>query len=134
QRLSIAHSLETKAYNFKYALEAIDVIGNMDLLLLADIKAPNNTINFFRYGNETIFDRSDGKNILYYRTRFSLADLVVLSRFNVASNTTLSVGPFFQRFAMNEKDNKSRLITSPFLNGLDSISLFRQKNFTGLQV
>ncbi|HEX5025076.1 MAG TPA: BamA/TamA family outer membrane protein, partial [Agriterribacter sp.] len=134
QRLSIAHSLETKAYNFRYALEGIDVIRNIDLVLLADIRAPNNTINFFRYGNETVFDRSDGKNILYYRTRFSLADFVVLTRFNIASNTTLSLGPFFQRFAMNEKDNKSRLITTPFLNGLDSISLFKQKNFAGLQV
>jgi hypothetical protein len=134
QRLTIAHSLATNAYNFKYALEAIDVFGKADMVVLADIKAPNNTINFFGYGNETVFDRSGGKKILYYRTRFALADVVLLSRFNIATNTTLSAGPFLQRFAMNIKDNKERLITLPLLNGLDSASLFKQKNYGGVQV
>lgn len=130
QKVTLQHALVTEAFNVKYSLEAIDVIGKSDLLLLADIKAPNSTANFFRYGNETV-SKMDGKTIRHYRARYNIADAMLLSRVNITSNLTFSLGPFFQHFTMDEDDNAARFISTPYLNGLDSASLFKTKSYIG---
>lgn len=130
---SVTHSLATKAYNFGYKMEAIDAIGKADLLFNGTVKAPNNTINFFGYGNETIYTKSKSQGIRYYRARFKLVDAALLLRANPFEHVSLAAGPFFQYFDMDRKDNGDRLIAFPSLNGLDSTSLYKTKTYTGLQ-
>jgi Omp85 superfamily domain len=131
--LSVTHSLATKAYNFKYNLEAMDVIGKMDLLFHTSIKAPNNTINYFKYGNESVFDKSGDKNIRFYRARFNLADISLMLRANLTDKFNFSLGPAFQYAAMDSSDNKGRFINQTNINGLDAVSLYKTKSYAGGQ-
>jgi Omp85 superfamily domain/Calcineurin-like phosphoesterase len=131
--LSVSHSLATKAYNFKYGLEAIDAIGKTDLLFHANVKAPNNTINYFKYGNESVFDKSGGKNIRYYRARFDLADVSLLLRANITNKFSFAAGPVFQYFILDSSDNKGRFINQTGINGLDAGTLNKAKTYAGGQ-
>lgn len=129
--LTITHSLATKAYSFKYHFEAIQAIGKMDLLVNTSIKAPNNTTNFFKYGNESVFDKSDGKDIRYYRNRFNLYDADLQLRKKLSSHISFAAGPAFEYFSIDSNANKGRFIDYPSLNGLDSATLFKRKTYAG---
>lgn len=125
------HSLATNAWNFRYNLDVTDAIGKLDLLVRSDMRAPNNTINYFGMGNQSVYDKSVHNSILYYRTRFTLADLGLLLKADPSQHVSISAGPAFQFFSMNKDDNKNRFITYPYLNGLDSASLFKNKAYLG---
>jgi Omp85 superfamily domain len=130
-QFSATHALATKAFNFKYNLELNSAGGKKALLFDADIKSPNNVTNFFSLGNESVFDKSNGKKINYYRTRFNLGDFALLLRFKPAATVTITAGPTFQFYSLEKEDNKNRFISTPYLNGLDSASLFKSKRYAG---
>lgn len=132
--LAINHSLATDAYNFKYGLDVTDAIGKADFVVRSELRAPNNTINFFGLGNTSVYDKSGGKKISYYRTRFTLGDLALMLRFKPAQHISISAGPSFQYFSMQQDENKSRFISFPSLNGLDSATLFKNKTWLGGQI
>jgi len=129
---SIVHSLATKAYNFRYSFEAIHAIGKLDLLFNTSVKAPDNTINFFSYGNESFYDKEGGKTIQYYRTRFDLVDVALMLRARSKQGFHIEAGPVFQYFSIDSNDNKGRFITQTNLNGLDPATLYRSKSYAGL--
>lgn len=128
------HALATGAYNFGYDMDAIDVIGKADLVLHAAIKAPNYTSNFFGLGNETVFDKSNGKKIRYYRTRYNLIEGAALLRINLSKKISLLAGPVAQHFHIDSSDNVNRIITSGNLNGIDEDELFKNKSYLGARL
>ncbi|WP_211999920.1 BamA/TamA family outer membrane protein [Chitinophaga sp. HK235] len=127
------HALATRAWNFRYDGEFTDVVGKSDLLLLARAKAPNNTINFFGFGNETVFDKSNGKNIRYYRARFNLYTAEVLLRTKMGNHFSLSYGPTLNNYTFNNEENNNRFITNFQLNGLDS-GIYKNKSYAGAKL
>ncbi|HEV2481856.1 MAG TPA: BamA/TamA family outer membrane protein, partial [Puia sp.] len=131
QTLTVAHSLSTKAYDFKYNFEAIQAIGRLDLLVDADIKAPNNTVNFFGFGNETAFDKYEKDGIRYYRARYNSLDLDVLLRKRFGKAFSMSVGPAFEYFTLDSADNFDRFVNQTAINGLDPASLYLDKSYLG---
>lgn len=130
---SIVHSLATHAFNFRYNLEAIDAIGKADLILNTSIKAPKNTTNFFKFGNETGFDKTTN-TIKYYRVRFDLADASLLLRGNIAKDISIAAGPAFQYFSLDSDLNINRLINQTISNGLNSATLYKTKTYAGLHL
>jgi Omp85 superfamily domain/Calcineurin-like phosphoesterase len=129
--LSLEHSLATKAYAFKYNFTAINAIGKTDLLIHTSIEAPNNTINFFRLGNETAYDKDAKDGIRYYRARFNLYDADVQLQKRIGRSVKLAAGPAFQYFTMDSSENSGRFITQTNLNGLDPVTLFKPKTYAG---
>ena len=129
--LSLLHALSTKAYAFRYNFEAIQAVGKLDLLADADVRAPNNTINFFGLGNESVYVKDTKEGIRYYRARFNSydADLQLRKRFGKAFSFAL--GPVFQYFSVDSGDNKDRYINQTGQNGLDPASLYLSKAFVG---
>lgn len=132
--LTASHSLATKAWQFRYLGEFTDFFRNTDLMLSATVKAPDNTINFFGYGNETVFDKSGGKTISYYRSRFSLYDLQPLLQTKISPDVRLIYGPTFTYYKMDKDDNTSRLINDFVHNGLDSLDVHQPKTYAGLKL
>ncbi len=130
-KFSATHALATKAFNFKYGLELNSASGKRALLFDADVKSPNNVTNFFSLGNESVFDKSNGKKINYYRTRFNLGDFALLLRFKPAAAVTITAGPTFQFYSIEKDDNKNRFINFPYLNGLDSPGVYKNKMYAG---
>lgn len=132
--LIAGHSLATNAWQFRYFGEFTDVFRHTDFTLLASAKAPNNTINFFGYGNETVFDKSGGKTISYYRTRFSLYDLQPLFQTKLSPDVKLIYGPTFNYYKIDADDNNNRIINDFAHNGLDSADVYQSKTYAGLKL
>jgi hypothetical protein len=131
QVLTADHSLATKAYLFKYRFEAIDAVGKLDFLVHADVRSPNNTINFFGFGNETAFDKHEPDGVLYYRTRYDSYEFDLQLRKRVGSFLSIAAGPVFQYFSLDSADNFDRFINQTETNGLNRTQLYEDKAYVG---
>jgi hypothetical protein len=132
QELLVSHSFATKAFDIKYRGEWIHAIGNADFVLLANVKAPNNTINFFGLGNESVFDKT-GDYTRYYRTRFNTYLLDPALRWKSADGLSFSIGPSFQYYHFNPRDNAGRFINNTSLiHSYDSLTIAKDKVHAGL--
>ncbi|MEO5945344.1 MAG: hypothetical protein ABIP79_00895 [Chitinophagaceae bacterium] len=138
---SISHALSTKAWNMRYANEFIGVIGRKgDITMNFNVKAPNFTTNFFGYGINSVYDKSQPGKFKYYRARYNLADATILIRERFSPKFSISFGPTFQRFELDADDkfNSQRFITKtgmgPGQNGLDASTLYQTQYYLGGEV
>lgn len=131
-QFNINHSLATKAFNFRYYSEYIGVIGKTgDLLTDFDIKAPDNTTNFFGYGDNSIYDKSKPGEFRYYRARYNLGDISLLIRKRFSDKVMMSIGPTYEFYKLDSADNLGKSIVLTSMNGLDPKTLFASQTFFG---
>ncbi len=129
---AINHALATKAFNFRYYAEFISTFGKYnDVLFDADIKAPNNTTNFFGYGANSIYDKTKPGKFRYYRARYNLGDISLLLRHNFSPQVIMTLGPTYQFFSLDSNDNKNRAILLTGINKLDPNTLFAKQSYFG---
>jgi len=136
QEFAISHALATKAVSFRYSSEYIGVFGKtIDVLTDVDIKAPNNTTNFFGYGNETTYDKTKPGKFRYYRARYNLGNVTLLFRKRISDKVSISAGPTYQFYSMHKDDNVGRNIVNPFypLSGVDQNTLFTKQSYFGFK-
>ncbi|HLF46946.1 MAG TPA: BamA/TamA family outer membrane protein, partial [Chitinophagaceae bacterium] len=127
----INHALSTKAFNFRYYAEYIGVVGkNTDLLTDFDIKAPNNTTNFFGYGGASVYDKSKPGEFRYYRARYSLGDLSILLRKRFSEKVMFTFGPTYQFYSLDSTQNLGRNIITP-ATLLDPTTLYAKQSYVG---
>ena len=131
QELTVDHSLWTKAWNFKYAFEATEAIGKLDFVLHADVRSPDNTVNFFGFGNETFYNKEAKDGVLYYRARFNsyTGDMMLRKRFGKL--LSVAAGPALEVTSVDSADNFDRFINQTSLNGLDRATLYSSKVYAG---
>ncbi|MDI3321346.1 BamA/TamA family outer membrane protein [Pinibacter soli] len=133
-QLVAGHSFSTKAYRIRYNGEWIDAVGKADFTLQAVIRAPNNTINFFGRGNETVYDKT-GDYKRYYRTRYGAYQLDPALRWNGRKDGTLSIGPSLYYYAYDSEDNKGRFIeNTSHIGSYDSLIIDKNKLHLGGQI
>jgi hypothetical protein len=131
-QFSINHSIATNAFNFGWYSEYIGVMGrNVDVVGDVDIKAPNNTTNFFGYGTNTFYDKTKPGKFRYYRARYQLGDVTFLIRNRVSPKVTISLGPTFEFYNLDADDNVGRYILNTGANGLDPNTLFEKQTYFG---
>jgi Calcineurin-like phosphoesterase len=130
QKLTTLVSPNNSAFKFKYQGEFNQAIGKNDLLINGDFVNPTLN-NFFGLGNSTVYDKNN--SISYYRVRYKYAsaDLLLRKRFN--DILQLSVGPTYYRYWNSYEDNAKRILGKPSLQGLDSASIFRKKDYLGFK-
>ncbi len=128
--LSLDHSLATKAYAFKYSFESIHAVGSVDLLVHVDIRAPENTVNFFGFGNETVYEKGTKDGVRYYRARYNSyeADIQLRRRLGALS---VAAGPALEYFTMDSTDNVGRYIDQFGVSGLNRSDLYRDRVYAG---
>lgn len=130
-QLTAGYSFSTNAYRIKYTGEWLHAIDSADIVLGALVKAPNNTINFFGIGNETIFNKTGKKVIRYYRTRFSTYQVDPALRWRMKNNS-VSVGPSLYYYTYDADDNQGRFITNVSqIGSYDSLSIAEHKLHLG---
>ncbi len=129
--LTAEHALATKAYAFKYLFDATHVIGSLDYLIHASVRAPENTINFFGFGNESVYLKDTKEGVRYYRARFNSYDADMQLRKRFGTVFSLAAGPVFQYFSMDSADNKDRFINQTAINGLDKATLYDHRTYAG---
>lgn len=134
---AVNHSLSTSAFRFRYNNEFIGVLGEkMDLVTDIDVKSPNNTTNFFGYGVNSVYDKTQPGKFKFYRARYDLADAYLLLRQRFSDKVSLSFGPTFQYFEMDidDKFNATRFISNTAANGLNPATLFTKQKYLGALV
>lgn len=120
------YAVATGAYQFRYIFDA------PAFRFYANLKAPNNTRNFFGFGNQTRFIKNEQTDITYYRSRFNLFELAALAKYHPIPSLQLNAGPVFQHYWIDYDDNTNRFITKPE-SGLDQELLKQKKTYLGIQ-
>ncbi len=123
-----AYAFATGAYNFSYHSAFSQLIGSYDLLIEADIRAPNFVNNFFGLGNESEYEPGE-RSINYYRYRFNQFSGQVLLRRYFTPYAHVSLGPTYQ--AVEVEDTPNRFITDFAANGLEAAEIFRPYQYAG---
>jgi hypothetical protein len=134
QQILIAHSFSTTAYSLTYRGEWIHTVGKADFTINGNIKAPDNTINFFGRGNETEFNKT-GDFVRYYRTRFSIYEVNPALRWRSNKSAAISIGPSMTYYAFDKDDNDGRFITNTSkIGSYDSSTIDKSKLHLGAVV
>ena len=134
QQLLVTHAFATEAFRIRYNGEWIQAIGNADFTLGAFIQAPDNTLNFFGRGNETVLNKFKGYR-RFYRTRFDTYQFDPALRWHTGEGSTISVGPSLQFYHLDLSDNAGRFINqSSLVNSYDSLTVNKDKAHAGLSI
>jgi len=132
QELLVSGAFATGAFKVKYRGIWTEWVGKADLLLYADLYAPNNTQNFFGLGNASVYDKAHGMR--YYRTRFNLYEAHAALQWKTSENLAIRVGPSFQAYYFDPDDNQGRFIQhTEQLHTYDSLTIDQNKFFTGIR-
>jgi len=140
------YAFSTKAVNVRYNNEFIGALGEKtDLITDIEYKGPNNTSNFFGYGNNSVYNKNIGTNtgginsrrFRYYRIRFDLGDVSLQARQRFGKTVMLSFGPTYQWYHM-DKDEKLNAVRNVTVNtvaaGLNPATIFERQSYVGARV
>jgi hypothetical protein len=117
------------SYIFRFEADFMRVLGNHDLIVRADMRAPINNTNYFGLGNETIFDETKPGSEKYYRARYDILDVSVLGRRQLQSWMRVAYGPTMEYFHVEQEENVGRFVSvDPALNKED---LYKGKTYAG---
>ena len=134
QEVMVTHSFETNAFRISYGGQWIRAIGSADITVNALINSPNNTMNFFGQGNQSVLDKT-GDYKKFYRTRFDSYLIDPALRWHTGKGSTISAGPSLQYYHFNSADNIGRSINQPgLIKSYDSTNLSKDKIHIGLIV
>jgi hypothetical protein len=132
QDVMLTHSFETKAFRVYYDGQWMQAAGRADITLYALAEAPDNTMNFFGEGNNTILNKTADYHE-FYRSRFDLYQLDPALRWHLSKSTAFSFGPSFQYYHVNPADNYNRSVNQPgLITSYDSTNFDKDKLHLGL--
>ena len=134
QQVMVSHSFATSAFRVRYSGEWLQAAGKADIVLQAFVQAPDNTMNFFGRGNETVLNKIDNYRT-YHRTRFDTYQIDPSLRWHIGESATISAGPSLQFYHLNRDDNGGRFINqSGLIKSYDSLTVDQDKAHAGVQV
>ncbi len=132
--INAAYSFSTGAYRIRYNGEWIHAFGKTDFTIQALAKAPNNTINFFGRGNETVYNKT-GDFKRFYRTRYSTYQLDPAFRWRGNKGSALSIGPSLYYYAFDKDENHGRFIENTSqIGSYDSSTVEKDKWHLGVAI
>lgn len=135
QQLMLTHAFGTDAFRIKYNGEWIQAIGKADFTLQVYAQAPDNTVNFFGLGNNTVLNKQQPNYRRYYRARFDTYQVDPALRWHTGESATISAGPSFQYYRLDPDDNVGRFISNSSLIGsYDSATVNKDKAHLGFMV
>lgn len=127
-------AFSTKALNVNYHNEFIGVLGDKtDLVTDIEYRGPNATSNFFGYGMNTIYNKSQPGKFRFYRIRYDLGDITLQLRQRFSDKFMILFGPTFQFYSMDSADalNKKRnVVLNTAASGLTP-SVFERQSYIG---
>ena len=135
QDFMVFHSFKTSAFRINYAGQWMQAVGKADFTLNALIDAPDNTMNFFGQGNQTVLNKSIADYRRFYRTRFDYYQFDPALRWHTGKGSTISAGPSLQFYHFDNDKNSGRSVTEPgMIKSYDSTSYTRDKSNVGIIV
>lgn len=124
QKITGSLALATEAYHFEYEGVFTSLIGKNDLIIDAQVKMPNYTLNYFGLGNETqMEDRHDG----FYKLNYDQLTLNPSFRRHIGNYFSLSAGLLYEYTELKINENT-------FVSDVEKISKdtsIKQSNYGG---
>lgn len=131
------YAFSTGAVNLQYNNEFISVFGKKtDIITDINYKGPNNTINFFGYGMNTVYDKTKTGKFKYYRIRYDLGDIALQLRHRFSEKVSLALGPEYQFYSYDSTDkyNKVRNVELNTNSGLIQGRFDKRQAYFGAKV
>ncbi len=125
QNLTALYSFK-KAFRFDYSGEFNHVSRRVDVVVSAKYLLPN-LRNFYGIGNNTLNDRIKS----FYRIQYKEGEVEVMLRHRYLERINLSLGPFLYYYQNDLSKNRNDILRLPQDAGLDSISVYGKKLYTG---
>ncbi|UOG73371.1 outer membrane protein assembly factor [Hymenobacter tibetensis] len=122
-------ALQTGAYSFAYQGDFSQLLGRQDLLLKAEVQAPNYVRNFFGLGNDT--RRNNQQSIRYYRVRFRNIAFQALLRRHLGPRQQVYAGPMYQSVKVERTPGRYLDEHSP---ENPATSLYQAKHYAGARL
>ncbi|MGZ3949973.1 MAG: BamA/TamA family outer membrane protein [Flavisolibacter sp.] len=122
-------ALRTGSLHFKYDADYIKAIGNADVLIRSEFRAPVNVTNYFGMGNNTE-NYSHTLTEEFYRVRYNIINATGYLSYQLQSWMRVNVGPTFQYFKLDSNQNRNRYITTPG-NYLGHLAIFSPFHYMG---
>ncbi|WP_310397881.1 hypothetical protein [Hymenobacter sp.] len=126
-RLTGNVALATGAFSFAYQAQLTHVLGPLDLVLAADVQAPNYVRNFFGLGNDTPYDARE--NIRDYRVRFRHLGAEAQVQRRLDDHWQLGAGPAYQ--AVDVENTANRFLARVTDPRVRPAELFELKQYGG---
>ena len=109
-----------------------ELVGKQDLTVRIASLGPKNLSNFFGYGNNSIFEKSD-KGISYYRNRFDLVDGDIFLQHHFSDSWKFYYGSSSQFYHSALDNNDGRFFETWHKQDSDE-NIFGSKFFTGISL
>ena len=124
-------AIKSRSYHFVLNSDYIHVLGNYDIAVRSDFRAPDNETNFFGIGNNTVRNTSVNDVIQYYRANYNVINASAYFRRQLQSWMRIYFGPSFQMIGMDSAKNFNHYINT-FTNSIDQADLYKKKTYGGL--
>ncbi len=128
------YAFSTKAVNLSLYSQFIGALADKtDIVLEADYRGPNGTTNFFGYGVNSVYDKTQEGKFRFYRIRYDLGDISLMARQRFSEKVMLLFGPTFQFYHMDSTDElnmKRNVVLNTFASGLTP-SVFDRQSYWG---
>lgn len=98
-------SPSTKAWNFLYEGDFVDLFGKAGLNVKANLQAPNYFSNFYGFGNENPIEESESSSD-YYHVDYNKFQFDPNIKFRVGENSFIEFGPSYRMINVAEKTNR----------------------------
>lgn len=132
QQFVVGHSFSSGAFSIKYNGEWLSLLNKADLLFDVNMKAPDNTQNFFGLGNQSVLNKT-GDFKKFYRTRFNIIEVDPALRWRMKGGSSVAIGPSFQSYHLDPDENAGRFISNTsLLHSYDSATVYNDKAHIGI--
>jgi hemolysin activation/secretion protein len=122
-------ALKTGSLHFKYDADYIKALGNADILVRSEFRAPVNVTNYFGMGNNTE-NYSHTLTEEFYRVRYNIINATGYLSYQLQSWMRVNLGPTFQYFRLDSNQNRNRFISTP-TNVLNHIVTYSPFHYMG---
>jgi hypothetical protein len=130
QRFSVLYALNRGAYRLHYSGDYVQLLGNYDVMLRADLVSPTLN-NFFGLGNNT--EINNDKNIRFYRARYKYFEADAMLKTRMGGALSVALGPTFYRYWYEPENNNGKILERPEDIGLSSASVYTNKSYLGVK-
>ena len=122
-----------ESFMFSYHGHIKELWAGQDLSLKIDALGPFNQSNFFGYGNQTVFDKSEDKEISYYRNKYDLINADVFLSYHPLQHLKLFYGSSSSFYFSSAGKNMDRFLQG-FAERHPVEEVFHNKSFTGAAI
>jgi hypothetical protein len=138
QQLKVAYAFSTKAVNATYHGEFMSLLTpNTDVIADVGYLGPNGTSNFFGYGMNTVYNKSQPGKFRFYRIRYDLLEASLQLRQRLTKNISFSIGPYYQNYHMEPTDklnSQRNVVLNTVASGLDPARVFKKQSYGGAKL